>query len=229
MLGDNEDSNLFGELTCSKLFGFLVVCTGISSAISTAAMAAGMETLKSAGHPGFTANNEALLAAAIGPMVITPAVFLLKLCGFESASNEQGSKEIIECVATVVLNTLVGYGILDAAGKIQDLSLGSAAAASAVGACEILPGLLVLICCCVAPCVLAAIEDNDDDSNTVTVRRSSSQIEKQQGAKNKQSTIASSAVVFSKGRNCQQDARAGELVVTGDVNLDLEEGGNPTA
>ena len=35
-------------------------------AVSTAAMAAGMATLKAAGYPGFTATNEALISAAIG-------------------------------------------------------------------------------------------------------------------------------------------------------------------
>ena len=222
MLGNNEDSNRFGELTCSQLIGLLVVFTGISSATSTAAMAAGMKTLKAAGHPEFTAMDEALLAAAIGPMVITPAVFLLRLCGFESASSEQGSKEIIQAVAAVVLNTLVGYGILDAAGKIQDLSLGSAAAASAVGACEILPGLLVLMCCCVVPYVLAG---NDDDYKNGNSSRNSSQIEERRGAKNQQPTIASLAGIFSKERDSQQDVRTDGVVSTEDVNLDLVEKG----
>ena len=73
MPDSNDRSNLVEEPTLGQHFFVLVLLLAGNSAVSTAAMAAGMATLKAAGYPGFTATNEALISAAIGPMVCVPA------------------------------------------------------------------------------------------------------------------------------------------------------------
>ena len=148
--GLRDESILVEEPTLCQQFRAFVLLVAISSAVSTAAMATGMATLKAAGYPGFTAMNEALISAVIGPMVNVPAALLLKkFCGIDLKPSEEGSVgAALEGIAGVVLDALTGYGILNAAGKIQELSLGSAAAASAVGASEFFAGIAAFLYCC---------------------------------------------------------------------------------
>lgn len=157
------------DLTCGQLSALAIALVVVSTGISAASAAAGMETLNAKGYPGYTEINEAVTAAAIGTSIVSSALLFLKitstLCcatiGIELEANKNSAEPVFGGVASIVAGMLVGHTITRATGLTKQLELGPAIAASAVGGAEITAGLLLLLCCGVCYCICFKIDPTE--------------------------------------------------------------------
>jgi hypothetical protein len=153
-LYEGSDSEL-----CVVACGTSLLTVAFGAAIGAASMVTGAAILDVSGYEGYHDLKDAATIGAVGQSVVTAGVLFLVCLGLKSDS-EQSSKNLIILLGIMiaVLSAMAGQAILDAADK-TDITLAESAAAAAVGASMIVPGV---VCC--ARGLFAAADYDDDNS-----------------------------------------------------------------
>src|SRR3990167_4390459 len=150
----NDVANKLDAKTLACLACAVILTTALTSGLSASMGAAGAAILKTQ-HPDAYQVGTLAASAAIGTAIIDFAIIFTMLlisratgCKPSFSTNKSTIVGVaVGSAASTVLGGLLGYSILNAAGRANGMEVGPIAAGAAVGGAVIGGGLAILGCC----------------------------------------------------------------------------------